>query len=258
MKQIILVTTSIIFISLHPLWGQDSIFYNSYNKVVKSMNNCATYDVLTKLSKKGKTVKVQKYSINRYLISEIDYSDFDKQKKNGVYKTFWPNGQVKYSANYKKNILVGKVESFANSGYRKREELYTQGVMTQGICFDSTGNQIKYFPYQQLARFTECNDVKNEEAAQLCFDENYSKFLDNNLEYPAEAKTQNIQGRVVAGFTVQTDGTISDIVIISDIGGGCGAEVERILGLFPTLIPAKEDGIPVKIRYKLPINFTLR
>ena len=57
---------------------------------------------------------------------------------------------------------------------------------------------------------------------------------------------------VVASFTVNTTGKISDIVIEKDPGYGTGADTKKALKKCPRWIPATRDG--VKIPYRLTQN----
>ncbi len=82
-------------------------------------------------------------------------------------------------------------------------------------------------------------------------------FLGRTIQYPVLAKENNIQGVVVATFVVDKDGTVTDIQIISDIGGGCGDEILRVLQTMKPWLPGTLYGQPVKIRYTLPVRFKL-
>ncbi|MFZ2897353.1 MAG: energy transducer TonB, partial [Saprospiraceae bacterium] len=64
------------------------------------------------------------------------------------------------------------------------------------------------------------------------------KFMVSELKYPALAKENAIQGMVVVKFVVEKDGSLTNIQIVRDIGGGCGREVERIIRLMPRWKPA--------------------
>jgi len=83
------------------------------------------------------------------------------------------------------------------------------------------------------------------------------KFLQKNLRYPPEAREKGIQGRVVTQFIVNEDGTISDVLILRSIGGGCDEEVLRIIGMMPKWDPGIQNGVPVKTYFKLPCTFKL-
>jgi|GEM_PF-735004 len=88
-------------------------------------------------------------------------------------------------------------------------------------------------------------------------DEQMLNFLYSNLEYPEEAKKEKIEGLVVVSFIVKKDGSLTDIKIARDIGGGCGEEAVRVVSTMPNWIPGKQRGIPVNILYKLPVRFKL-
>jgi len=83
------------------------------------------------------------------------------------------------------------------------------------------------------------------------------KYFGGNIKYPAEADSLNIQGVVVIGFTVAKDGSIKDLELIRDIGGGCGEEALRLARLMPRWKPGMQRGKPVDVAYKLPIRFKL-
>ena len=82
-------------------------------------------------------------------------------------------------------------------------------------------------------------------------------FLASTVQYPNPARENNIQGIVAVSFVVNRDGSVSDGLIIRDIGGGCGEEVLRVLTLMPAWAPGEVDGQPVKVRFTLPVRFKL-
>jgi len=83
------------------------------------------------------------------------------------------------------------------------------------------------------------------------------KYLGKNIEYPALAKENNIQGAVVLTFVVNKDGSVSDVTVIKDIGGGCGKEAVRVVKAMPRWSPGEANGNPVKVRFTLPVRFRL-
>lgn len=83
------------------------------------------------------------------------------------------------------------------------------------------------------------------------------RFLIENLKYPAVAKENNVQGVVVLSFVVAKDGALSESKILKDIGGGCGKEAMRVVQTMPKWIPGEAQGVPVKVRYTLPVRFKL-
>ncbi len=83
------------------------------------------------------------------------------------------------------------------------------------------------------------------------------KFLQKNLRYPAAARENGIEGRVVLQFVVDENGKISDLQTLRDIGGGCAEEATRVVKQMPPWKPGKQNGNPVKVYFKLPVTFKL-
>lgn len=85
----------------------------------------------------------------------------------------------------------------------------------------------------------------------------FSNFMAKTIRYPKVARDENIQGRVIINFIVEKDGTLNDIKVLHDIGGGCGPEAIRVLSESPTWNPGIQDGKQVRVSYTMPVNFTL-
>ena len=82
-------------------------------------------------------------------------------------------------------------------------------------------------------------------------------FLARNIVYPKTAKENGIHGKVFLTFCVEKDGSISNIKVLRDIGGGCGAEAVRVVKMMPKWTPGKQRGKAVRVQYNLPIQFIL-
>ena len=82
-------------------------------------------------------------------------------------------------------------------------------------------------------------------------------YLNDNLVYPDKALNGNIQGRVVLKFTVNEDGSITDCKVEKGIGGGCDEEAMKVVRAMPKWKPGQNNGVPVKVRYMLPVAFTI-
>jgi periplasmic protein TonB len=84
------------------------------------------------------------------------------------------------------------------------------------------------------------------------------KYLSQNIKYPAIAKENNIQGTVALSFVVEKDGSLSNIKILKDPGGGCGKEAVRVLESMPRWTPGEAaGGNKVKVKFTLPVRFRL-
>lgn len=83
------------------------------------------------------------------------------------------------------------------------------------------------------------------------------QYLAKNIRYPELAREANIQGRVILSFVIDKDGQVKDVSIIKDIGGGCGKEAMRVVQNMPRWLPGEANGVKVKVRFTLPVNFKL-
>lgn len=82
-------------------------------------------------------------------------------------------------------------------------------------------------------------------------------FLGANVHYPAEAKKDSIEGYVYVRFVVEKDGSVYNIKVLREIGGGCGEEVVRVTKMKPKWQPAKQRDKPVRCEFTLPVKFSL-
>lgn len=88
------------------------------------------------------------------------------------------------------------------------------------------------------------------------------KYLAKNVKYPEKALDANTSGTVYVQFIVNTDGSISDPTVIRGVSGPGGKECDdealRVVKSMPNWIPGKQNGKNVRVKYLLPIKFTLR
>lgn len=83
------------------------------------------------------------------------------------------------------------------------------------------------------------------------------EFISKHITYPEIALENTIEGTVMVEFTVGADGSVSNIKILKDIGGGCGKEAERVLSMMPRWKPGKQMEVPVKSKFQAPIKFKI-
>lgn len=115
---------------------------------------------------------------------------------------------------------------------------------------------------EEMPRFPGCeNPEMTIEQKQECAFQKMLEFLFSNLQYPALARENGIEGMVVIQFVVERDGSLSNIEIAHDIGAGCGEEAKRVVELMNTLeprwTPGKLDGEPVRVQFNLPVKYKL-
>ena len=86
----------------------------------------------------------------------------------------------------------------------------------------------------------------------------FMKYLKENIQYPSEAKKNKTEGRVLANFIVNIDGSISDVKIVDSLSPLMDAEAIRLLSSMPKWEPGRQRGKKVKVRYTFPVTFRLQ
>ncbi|MBP7210051.1 MAG: energy transducer TonB [Paludibacteraceae bacterium] len=84
-----------------------------------------------------------------------------------------------------------------------------------------------------------------------------NNFLVKNIKYPLIAQENNIQGRVICQFVVNSDGRIVDVVVVRGVEASLDAEAVRVIKSMPPWTPGKQGGKNVRVKYTLPIRFKL-
>lgn len=84
------------------------------------------------------------------------------------------------------------------------------------------------------------------------------KYLNENIRYPIVAQENGIQGRVTCQFVVERDGSISDVQVVRGQDPSLDREAVRVIQSMPKWKPGKQRGVPVRVRYTLPVLFRLQ
>jgi protein TonB len=85
----------------------------------------------------------------------------------------------------------------------------------------------------------------------------WSRFLQKNIHYPAQAAEVGAQGKVWISFIIEKDGKLSNIVVAKSVGHGLDEEALRVLKLAPAWKPGIQNGQHVRVKYTIPINFVM-
>ncbi|MBR0533707.1 MAG: energy transducer TonB [Bacteroidales bacterium] len=86
----------------------------------------------------------------------------------------------------------------------------------------------------------------------------FSKWVNSQLEYPEIAKENGIQGRVTLQFTVNTDGSVSDVKVLRGVDSSLDKEAVRVVSSSPKWKPGMQRDKPVRVTYTFPVIFQLR
>ena len=102
------------------------------------------------------------------------------------------------------------------------------------------------------------NDVYNMVDQSAKFQDGYNsiiKFVQENIKFPAEAKENNVHGKLMLSVVVEKDGSLSDIKIKKGLGYGLDEEIVRIIKMMPKWQPAQHKGKTVRQLQTIVIPF---
>lgn len=86
----------------------------------------------------------------------------------------------------------------------------------------------------------------------------FMAWVQKNINYPAAARENNEQGKVVVNFVVGKDGKVGDVKVLKGVSETIDAEAVRVVSQSPDWTPATDKGVAVPVNYTLPIVFALK
>ncbi len=83
-------------------------------------------------------------------------------------------------------------------------------------------------------------------------------YLSSHVKYPAAAKDNGIQGKVVVQFVVEKDGRIGEVKVIRGVDKDLDREAVRVCKSLPRFSPGlNANREPVRVWYTMPVSFKL-
>ena len=86
----------------------------------------------------------------------------------------------------------------------------------------------------------------------------FTKWENSRLVYPEIAKENGVQGRVTLQFTVNADGSVSNVKVLRGVDSSLDKEAVRVVSSSPKWKPGKQRDRAVKVTYTFPVIFQLR
>ncbi|UPS43769.1 TonB family protein [Prevotella sp. E15-22] len=83
------------------------------------------------------------------------------------------------------------------------------------------------------------------------------KWLQRNLKYPPVVQERKIQGKVVAEFIVNKDGSLTDFKVVKSLNSMCDREVLRVLRMMPRWTAGVQNDQPCRTKVCIPVVFKM-
>lgn len=235
-----------------PAFGQDTLYYDQHFDPVldpaaaqfTQVSNCDPQDSVRCV--------VMTFDAQRGLIAVMKYANYPEHILHGRCSYWYEHGRLCQEANYRYDKKQGPETVFYRNGQIKRKIVWDNDTIVSGSFFLEDGT-----PKAEV--FLE--DLQPEEwQMPPSFPgggDSLLRYLANTIYYPEVARRNYIQGRVLTSFVVDRGGKISDVRIEKSVSPEIDKEAIRVLQKMPRWQPARINGIPIQVRFKLPVWFRL-
>ena len=172
------------------------------------------------------------------------YSDVKQPVKNGEALSWYENGQLHTRENYVADKRQGELTVYYPTGKLKRRDFFAQGDFTKGQCFGVDGKPVKHTDYEHYPTYP------GGPQALL-------RDISRNIEYPQDALRSRLEGQVLINFEVGRDGRTKNVTVAKGLSPTTNAVAVRAVQELKQFTPNTQDGEPVVVRYKVPVNFAI-
>ena len=86
----------------------------------------------------------------------------------------------------------------------------------------------------------------------------FASWVNLHTVYPEIAKENGVQGRVTLQFTIDTDGRVRNVTVLSSPDESLSKEAVRVVSSSPKWEPGRQRDRAAKVSYTFPVIFTLR
>ena len=86
----------------------------------------------------------------------------------------------------------------------------------------------------------------------------FTKWVNTPIQYPQIAQEMSIQGKVTLQFTIEKDGSLQNVKVLSTPDESLSKEAVRVVSSSPKWKPGRQRDRAVKVTYTFPVVFKLR
>ncbi len=160
------------------------------------------------------------------------YLDKNLEVEEGLFEYFYFNGRIESKGEFIGGVKSGPWKRWDIQGEEKASRIYP------GISAEEISEKYE----TRLAQFPGGHEA-------------LAKYIQDNLEYPEEAKRLEIEGDVDIAFTINIRGELVNLEIMNNVHYYLDTEALRLVKNMPNWIPAKKRGNVIPAKFILPITF---
>lgn len=241
MKQL-LTLTFFFLISFSYAQTPDTLFFDLDANKVGSLKDASYFE--TRTNDPNDETKVQHKT---FFISGKPKSEWVTSKGNIVgKKTEWfENGQLRLESNYnKKGQCHGSFVVYWENGKIKRNDIFNNGKLVEGKCFNNKGVEVKYYEYEKLPQFPGGP-------------RKYTEFFNREFKMLTDYSGEPIVGEVKVSFFVEKDGSITDLNIDEGTERRLNAAALKFFLKMPKFEPYIFEGDTLRKKVVYKVKFTV-
>jgi periplasmic protein TonB len=242
MKQLLTILFSLPALLI---FGQDTTFLDNDGNKVQSIKYATYFKIVVQSQADTNRVTERVYFKSGQLKTQKDYAVYKSRKLDGKLKEWFEHGQIRKDIDYKDGKKNGPLFTYWANGQLKRADKYENDKLIEGKCMFADGMDMSHYDYEKLPEFPGGID-------------GLRHYLSKELKYPKNSTRAGIEGRVLVGFVVNKNGSISDIKIIESVFKELDEEAMRVVKKMPKWEPGMEDGEAIRVAFHLPIQFKLQ
>ncbi|MBN2486619.1 MAG: TonB family protein [Bacteroidales bacterium] len=271
----------------------DTIFYNQSHEETAEFDSNGFYRVIANDTSGEIQFVVNDYYPNAQLKMSGTFRSINPDRQNGLFTYYYPNGAMHKKCSYSNNALNGLYQIWYNNGQLKQECTYVnnklegpfnswspEGVPTKKanykagkkhgrfITYYSNGNPVRIEKYHNDKMVkARCYTTGGKDTAYFkhfvppSFSggtiSDFTAWVNEKLQYPAEARQNKEEGEVNVKFTINRYGKVESVRITKLDRNYFNNEVLRVISGSPIWVPARRDAETIEVSIEIPIKFTL-
>lgn len=225
--------------------SQDTTYFSLEAEEVSDITNAYYYRILERNPSDTDQVVLRQFYMNGQPKLERPFSSYSQFKRDGADKSWYENGQLKSSVNYKEGKLHGEVFTFWEDGSKKRVDLYNDSLLIEGRLYNRHGEELEWYEFIIFPEFPGGLD-------------NLMSFLQRSIKYPKTARRAGQSGVTIVEFEISKSGEPQNAEIVQSVSPDFDQAVLKMMSKMPKWEPGYEDGEPIAVQYKLPVRFSYR
>lgn len=173
-----------------------------------------------------------------------DSGSYKQTAKNGYWASFHENGQPESVGTYNLDVQEGIWEYFHTNGQPSTKEKYVNGKVVDLACFDENGQPTGSFcsllkpPTPILERFAD-----------------FKTYMLDHLFWPKELDGKDVNGLVKISYTISKDGLLTEFKVLQSPHELISKEVERFFRSIEKWAPAVSHNRTIELAVLLDIPF---